>query len=153
MTDLRFSQVTSTRCASRCFRSGLLLGLSLSLLGFGPVGCGRQDSPPPRASDEPVEAREEVAEAAEGPAEAGDEPVEAGDEADRRDAALAKLSSEDLELAERQGICPVTEKPLGWMGTPVKITVEGRDVLLCCAGCEDAVREAPEEHFEKLDRD
>lgn len=66
-------------------------------------------------------------------------------------AALAKLSPEDRALAEKQKICPVGDQPLGSMGTPVKLEVEGRTVFICCAACEGAVRENPGEHFRKLD--
>ena len=48
-----------------------------------------------------------------------------------------------------KGTCPVTGKPLGSMGPPVRVTVAGRSVLLCCQGCEGAVREAPEKYLPK----
>lgn len=66
-------------------------------------------------------------------------------------AALAKLSPEDRTLAEKQKICPVGGELLGSMGTPVKLTVEGRELFICCDGCEDAVRKDPEKYFAKLD--
>ena len=64
--------------------------------------------------------------------------------------ALASLSAEDRALAEKQKICPVTGQPLGSMGTPVKVTVEGRDVLLCCQGCVSAIETDPRKYLEKL---
>ncbi len=64
--------------------------------------------------------------------------------------ALAALSPEDQALAARQKVCPVMDAPLGSMGTPVKVTVEGRDVLLCCAGCAPAIEEHPEKFMHKL---
>jgi Cu(I)/Ag(I) efflux system membrane fusion protein len=54
--------------------------------------------------------------------------------------ALAKLSPEDRALAEKQKVCPVSGKALGAMGTPYKVTVQGRDVLLCCSGCESKIK-------------
>lgn len=51
-----------------------------------------------------------------------------------------------------QGICPVSGEPLGSMGKPIKLTVEGREVYICCSGCEDALREDPEKYFSKLDQ-
>src|SRR5262245_55084267 len=39
---------------------------------------------------------------------------------DKIAAALAKLSPEDRKSAEAQKICPVSQKPLGSMDTPVK---------------------------------
>jgi len=51
-----------------------------------------------------------------------------------------------------QGICPVSGEPLGSMGKPIKLTVEGREVYICCSGCEDALREDPEKYFSQLDQ-
>jgi hypothetical protein len=64
--------------------------------------------------------------------------------------ALASLSSEDRALAAKQRVCPVTEESLGAMGTPVKVRVLGRDVLLCCAGCEEELRAKANEYLAKL---
>lgn len=66
--------------------------------------------------------------------------------------ALARLSAEDRALAEEQELCPVTGEALGSMGTPVKIAVEGEELFICCAGCEETVRESPEEYLAKLKR-
>ena len=66
--------------------------------------------------------------------------------------ALAKLSPADRQLAEKQKICPVSGQPLGSMGTPYKVTVEGKEVLLCCSGCEAEVKENPEKYLAKLDQ-
>jgi hypothetical protein len=67
------------------------------------------------------------------------------------EAALAELSPSDRALAEKQKICPVTDELLGSMGPPKKVTIEGRDILICCDGCEDAVREDPETYFAKIE--
>ncbi len=53
-------------------------------------------------------------------------------------ASLARLAPEDRRLAQRQKICPVTRKPLGSMGTPLRVVVAGRVVFLCCSGCRKA---------------
>jgi Cu(I)/Ag(I) efflux system membrane fusion protein len=53
-------------------------------------------------------------------------------------AALAKLTPEDRARAEAQKYCPVrTDSLLGSMGIPLKITLDGQAVFLCCAGCKD----------------
>ena len=65
-------------------------------------------------------------------------------------AALASLSPEDRDLAEKQKICPVTKEPLGSMGTPEKVEVEGRSVFVCCAGCIDMLKENPDEYLGNL---
>lgn len=58
----------------------------------------------------------------------------------------------DRIAARQQGICPVSGEPLGSMGKPIKLTVEGREVFICCSGCEDTLREDPEKYFAKLDQ-
>ncbi|MEX2359415.1 MAG: efflux RND transporter periplasmic adaptor subunit [Pirellulaceae bacterium] len=64
--------------------------------------------------------------------------------------ALAALSAEDLHLAHQQQICPVTRMPLGAMGTPLKINVEGRDVLICCKACVGRLQGDPEKYLADL---
>jgi Cu(I)/Ag(I) efflux system membrane fusion protein len=52
-------------------------------------------------------------------------------------AALARLSPADRALAERQRTCPILkDSRLGSMGTPVKLTLAGETVFLCCSGCK-----------------
>lgn len=53
-------------------------------------------------------------------------------------------------MAESQKICPVTGKPLGSMGAPIKVMVEGRAVLICCEGCEGPLVKSPEKYLAKL---
>ncbi|MBN9519556.1 efflux RND transporter periplasmic adaptor subunit [bacterium] len=62
-------------------------------------------------------------------------PTTPDDESAKITAALAKLSPEDRQFAQTQRFCPVLGGPLGAMGVPVKITLEGRPVFLCCRGC------------------
>ena len=81
---------------------------------------------------------------------AGDETEESSEEEKGIEAALAKLSPEDRALAEKQKTCPVTDEPLGSMGTPIKVTVEGREVFLCCKGCEDEIKSNFAKYKEKL---
>lgn len=64
--------------------------------------------------------------------------------------ALAALSTEDRALASRQRVCPVSEEPLGSMGTPVKVHVRDRDVLLCCKGCDEEIQANPDKYLAKL---
>jgi uncharacterized protein (TIGR03000 family) len=56
-------------------------------------------------------------------------------------AALAKLPPEDRKLAGEQKFCAVQEGVrLGSMGTPVKVSMKGQSVFLCCPSCEGAAR-------------
>ena len=64
--------------------------------------------------------------------------------------ALSKLSPADRAAAEKQKICPVTGQLLGSMGRPLKVTVKGRDVFLCCQGCVATIRKDPDKYLAKL---
>ena len=59
-------------------------------------------------------------------------------------AILAKLPPEEKKAAEAQRLCPVQGEPLGSMGMPVKITLNGTEVFLCCKACVAEARENPE---------
>jgi membrane fusion protein, copper/silver efflux system len=63
---------------------------------------------------------------------------------------LAELSAADRALALRQKLCPVTDKPLGSMGTPARVEIGGRIVFLCCEGCEARLKQEPEKYLSKL---
>jgi hypothetical protein len=63
-----------------------------------------------------------------------------------------KTSAEDDKtLIAKQKVCPVTGEPLGSMGEPFKVVVNGRTVFLCCKGCEKKLRKDPEKYFKILD--
>jgi YHS domain-containing protein len=67
-------------------------------------------------------------------------------------AELAKLPPQDRALAERQKVCPVSGEPLGSMGVPHKVAIQGRTVFLCCKGCEEELRRNADKYLAKLDR-
>ncbi|MEO2089629.1 MAG: efflux RND transporter periplasmic adaptor subunit, partial [Gemmataceae bacterium] len=69
-------------------------------------------------------------------------PSQSEEEAQIR-TALAKLSAEDRALAEKQRYCPVQEERLGTMGVPLKETLDGKPVFVCCKGCRDALQKQP----------
>ncbi|MGM0486070.1 MAG: efflux RND transporter periplasmic adaptor subunit [Planctomycetota bacterium] len=66
-------------------------------------------------------------------------------------AALAELSEEDGRLAREQRICPVTEAPLGSMGTPKKVDVGDHAVFICCEGCREPLLDNPDKHLAVLE--
>lgn len=66
-------------------------------------------------------------------------------------AALAKLSEGDGRLAREQRICPVTEAPLGSMGTPKKVEVEDHAVFICCEGCRQPLLDNPDKYLDVLE--
>ena len=67
-------------------------------------------------------------------------------------AALAKLDPEDRQLAEAQEWCAVQNKnPLGSMGKPPKVMVNGQPVFLCCDSCETKALADPEKTLAKVE--
>jgi Cu(I)/Ag(I) efflux system membrane fusion protein len=63
---------------------------------------------------------------------------------------IEQLPEADRKLARAQRICPVTGAALGSMGVPVKITLLGQPVFLCCKGCVGQARRSPDEMLKKL---
>lgn len=64
---------------------------------------------------------------------------------------LAKLSIDDRTAAEKQRVCPVSDEPLGSMGTPIKMEVNGKSVFICCDGCREKLMANSERFLEKLE--
>jgi hypothetical protein len=63
----------------------------------------------------------------------------------------AKLSPEDRKLADAQEWCVIsTEGPLGGMGVPVKLTIKGETVFVCCKNCKGDAEKDPEKTLAKL---
>jgi hypothetical protein len=60
---------------------------------------------------------------------------------------VAGVPASESQLAAaaiaRQKICPVSGKPLGSMGQPVAVDINGGVIYVCCAGCADAVKANP----------
>jgi Cu(I)/Ag(I) efflux system membrane fusion protein len=69
---------------------------------------------------------------------------------DPSDSALNELAEEDRPLARQQKLCPVTGKPLGSMGKPPRVDLQGRAVFLCCSGCEGSLRADPKKYLARL---
>ena len=63
---------------------------------------------------------------------------------------ISKLDADDQAHARLQVLCPVTEMALGSMGVPLKITVNGEAVLICCEGCTDMAQRNPDETLSKV---
>jgi hypothetical protein len=51
------------------------------------------------------------------------------------------LSPRDRKVARAQKVCVVSGNPLGSMGTPFKVEIDGQPVFLCCDGCKDRALE------------
>ena len=61
------------------------------------------------------------------------------------------LPEADRPLALSQRLCPVLGTTLGSMGVPVKITLQGQPVFLCCKGCVGKAKRNPEEMLKRVD--
>ncbi len=64
---------------------------------------------------------------------------------------INQLPEADRVLALAQGICPITRSPLGEMGVPIKITLRGQTVFLCCQGCIGKAKREPDATLKVLD--
>jgi Cu(I)/Ag(I) efflux system membrane fusion protein len=68
-------------------------------------------------------------------------------------AVLAKLSPADRKLAEAQRFCVVlNDSRLGSMGVPIKLSVEGHDVFICCSGCKGSALKNPAATVKRVDQ-
>jgi hypothetical protein len=63
---------------------------------------------------------------------------------------LAKLAPDDRKLAEAQRFCPLTNGPLGSMGVPPKLMIEGQPVFTCCEDCNKDVIAKPDEMLKEV---
>ncbi len=93
----------------------------------------------PAAQEEPVSAKPD----------AQPEPTIAVLDADDLEN-IEQLPEADRKLAIAQRICPVTGTALGSMGVPIKTTLRGQTVFLCCKGCIAKAKQHPDEILKKL---
>ncbi len=71
----------------------------------------------------------------------------------RAAATLAKLPPDQRADAETQKFCAVnTNSLLGSMGTPVRMTLKGQTVLLCCRGCVKKAQSRPDATLARVAR-
>jgi hypothetical protein len=112
-----------------CKLAAALSFLSLSAIVTALVGCsGEPTSAPPAA-------------------EADRESTPPADVPE----AFAELSAADQAVALAQKICPVSGEALGGMGTPIKVSVGGRDVFICCESCKEPLLAEPDKYLAKLE--
>jgi hypothetical protein len=79
-------------------------------------------------------------------------PTESKQEADEVAVERAKLKPDDRALVESQEWCVVNEEGrLGSMGAPVKLSIKGQPVFLCCAGCKRKAEADPDKTLAKLE--
>ena len=63
---------------------------------------------------------------------------------------IAKLAPADQPTAIKQAVCPITGQPLGSMGKPEKIELDGHVVFLCCPACRDDAQRKKDDVLQKL---
>lgn len=63
---------------------------------------------------------------------------------------IKTLPAEEQVAALQQAKCPVSDEALGSMGTPIKVTAEGKTFYICCKGCTKEVEANPKEVVAKL---
>lgn len=100
---------------------------SMSIVVF--ASCGTNADPDPSTGTAPETSRVEIPEEMSG---------------------VAELPEAEQGAALEQKICPVSDEPIGSMGKPIKVPVEGQDVYVCCEGCVDMVKENPTKYLAKL---
>lgn len=64
-----------------------------------------------------------------------------------------KLSAEDRALVDAQEFCAIAnEEPLGSMGPPIRLVLEGQTIFLCCQGCEKEARADPKKTLARVEQ-
>ncbi|VTR95385.1 Secreted protein OS=Rhodopirellula europaea SH398 GN=RESH_00384 PE=4 SV=1 [Gemmata massiliana] len=64
----------------------------------------------------------------------------------------AKLSPEDRALVEAQEWCVISnDEQLGSMGAPIKLTIKGQPVFVCCRGCVKKAESNPDATLAKVE--
>jgi len=57
---------------------------------------------------------------------------------------VTKATAVDQEAIDALKLCPVSHEELGSMGTPLKVSLNGRATYLCCKGCLKGLRANPD---------
>jgi Cu(I)/Ag(I) efflux system membrane fusion protein len=121
-------------------------------------GCEKQATANPEQTLAKVESLKVRVKSGSPPAQKSGKTQPLADKGSRQEdadvkAALAKLSPDDRRLAEAQGYCAVQEESrLGSMGVPVKITLKGQPVFLCCRGCIAEAQAHPDQALARVEK-
>ena len=115
------------------YEAGFVLTALTCVLLFG-LGCADRNAGPAGTTDAPK----------------GDDKLPTMTAKEKKiEAARAQLSPEDRALVDAQDYCAVTPKQkLGAMGVPIKVTIKGQPVFLCCKGCKGTAEDEPEATLE-----
>lgn len=126
-------------------RLTLIATVLLTVVGIGLVGCGSKTKTKTK-TDEVTKSKTDHTDHK----SHADHKTDGGSDMDKMKAELAKMSAEDRASAEKQHMCPVSDKMLGSMGAPIKLTVKDQDVWICCEGCKQQVLDDPDTFLAKV---
>ena len=122
----------------------LLITLTFALTCLAFFGCSQADADKQKIDD--IKGKGESAGKAAKPSTLNDEEAEIKAE-------MEKLPEADRKLATAQKTCPVLkDSVLGSMGVPIKVTIQGQPVFLCCDGCEKGARANPKKTLDEVAR-
>ena len=62
---------------------------------------------------------------------------------------VTQSAAGDQAAIRAQGICVISEAPLGSMGAPIKVSIGGEALYLCCQGCVGKVKKNPDVYLAK----
>jgi len=103
------------------------------IAALGLTGCEKKPAPP-KDGKEPAKTTS----------------VEPKSEEEKIAAAIAELPEAERAAATAQKTCPVGDAALGSMGMPIKVTVKGQDVYLCCEGCKETLEKNADKYLAKM---
>lgn len=63
---------------------------------------------------------------------------------------VGPATAADEAAITAQRVCPVSNQPLGAMGTPLRVTINGQTLYVCCKGCVSRVQQDPAKYFAKV---
>lgn len=130
------------------FRINLVLAFAaLSLMAVGFPGCGKPS--PTENQQTPARTGEQHDDHDHAHREDAYAENHAKSDMDKMKEGLAGLAEEDQASAMKQHFCPVSGQMLGTMGEPIKVTVDGQEVWVCCNGCKKDLEAEPEKYLAK----
>ena len=133
------------------FRSMTGVGLFGVAVICGAIGCA-DAKPSSKSAAPPVKAVGAADAPKQEPQVAKNTPAEDAKEEETIKATREKLSPEDRKLVDAQEWCVINneERLGGLMGPPVKLTIKGEPVFLCCKACQKEAEANPEKTLAKV---
>lgn len=119
----------------------------------GAIGCAdtKPTSSKPAAAPPPGKAIGAADTPKQEPQVAKTTPAEDLKEEEAIKAVREKLSPEDRKLVDAQEWCVINnDEHLGGMGAPVKLTIKGEPVFICCKSCQKEAQADPEKTLAKV---